>query len=185
MRRLLAAGTFVALLLAVACGGATSSDIVGDGQGASSSSGSTSSSSGSTSSSSGSTSSASSASSSGSTSSSSSGSNPGPCTNEVEPNDSMEKATPIATAFCGTLSSQDDVDFGSFVLPKTSTGFSFGFTVSKPNAVGFIHVKGQTVPLDGKVPYYNGETYVIEVRGKSSGSGNASGTTYRVDVNIK
>lgn len=168
-----------------ACGGATTSDIV-DGPGGSSGAGSSSGSSSGGSSSSGGGSSASSSGASGSSSSGgSSGVTPGKCTDESEPNNSQERANPIGVAFCGTLATGDDVDWATFVLPKTSTGFSFNFTVSKPQAQGFIHVKGETVPLDGKVPYYNGETYSIEVRGKNSGGGNAAGTTYRVDVNIK
>lgn len=165
------------------CGGATTSDIV-DGQGGSS--GATSSggaSSGGSSSSGGASSSGASGSS--SSGGSSSGVTPGKCTDESEPNNSQERANPIGAAFCGTLATGDDVDWATFVLPKTSTGFSFNFTVSKPQAQGFIHVKNETVPLDGKVPYYNGETYYIEVRGKNSGAGNAAGTTYRVDVNVK
>lgn len=95
------------------------------------------------------------------------------CTPEKEPNDTPQSANRIATTSCGSLSSNDKVDYLWFELAATTKTMSLNFTGDVRLSV---MVKGhQPVELDPKtkadLPFVIGERYTVAVTPFNSAGG--------------
>ena len=143
-------------VLASACSGAESQDVLSGTPGASSSSSSSSSSSGNSSGNGGSSSGASGA------TSSSGGSN---CEPEEEPNDNEDEANELAPARCGTLTRRDKRDYLTFRLkPETKTmAINFTGRVRLRVDVDGRDTTELTPDSAGVVPFVRDADYFIEV----------------------
>lgn|GEM_PF-2136460 len=146
-------------VLATACSGAETQDVLA-GSGASS-----------TSASSSSSGSSGASSSSGTTSSGTSGTSgtsggTATCTEEEEPNDDEDEANTLAPSRCGTLSDREDREFLTFQLKPDTRSMSINFTGRVQLRVD---VPGHdttvlTPEKAEKVPFVIGADYLVEVR---------------------
>ena len=143
-------------VLATACSGAETQDVLVGSSASSTSSSSSSGSSGTSSSSSGTTSSGTSGTS-GSTDT---------CPEEEEPNDDKDEANVLAPVRCGTLSDRRDREFLTFQLEPDTESMSINFTgrvrlrVDVPG-----HDTTELTPDNSeKVPFVIGADYLVEVR---------------------
>ncbi len=141
-------------VLATACSGAKTQDVLG-GDGSTSSSSSSSGSTGGQSSS-------------GTTSSGTSGTSggPGSCTREEEPNDDKDEADVLSPSRCGTLSGRDDREFLTFKLKPATKSMSINFKGRIRLRVDVADEETTELTPDnaGKVPFVIGADYLVEVR---------------------
>jgi hypothetical protein len=162
--------------LGAACGGAEKQDVL-DAPSAASTTSSASSSSGGSTSSSGSTS-TSSGNGGGAVDAGSSGV-PG-CPSESEPNDKADAANDLVGSLCGSISSKDDTDFLTFVLPSSAKTVKLTFEgrvtlqVTVPGGNGVTLQPGS----NQGIPFVRGGTYLVRVRADAP-------ATWRVNVAIQ
>ena len=143
-------------VLASACSGAETQDVLLGASGSSTSSSSSSSSSGGSNGSSGTTSSSGTSGASGS----------GSCPREQEPNDDKDEPNALTPLLCGTLSGKSDREFLTFRLEPTAKTLAINFTGRirlRVDVAG--HDTTELTPDNaGKVPFVSGADYLIEVR---------------------
>lgn len=110
---------------------------------------------------------------------------PEPCTQEKEPNNDVNKATPFTTGLCGKIEASNDVDFGSFKVPQNAKSITWKHDENGGQLSYRFFVAGVSVPAvdDGALSVVPGATYAVQIR-SASGNGDKR-PTYELTVTIK
>lgn len=110
---------------------------------------------------------------------------PEKCTQEKEPNNDVNKATPFTTGLCGKIDSSSDVDFGSFKVPQGAKSITWKHDENGGQLSYRFFVGGVPVPAadDDELRVVPGATYAVQIRSASGNGGNRP--TYELTVTIK
>lgn len=106
------------------------------------------------------------------------------CTPEREPNDDAEDATEFTTGFCGKIEDDDDVDYGTFVVPQDVTTMTWKIHETGGKAEYRFSVFGVSFSTNGDtMRAIPGATYQVQIKSASGNSGNRP--TYELSVSFK
>ena len=109
---------------------------------------------------------------------------PAKCTQEIEPNNDLAHPTPFTASFCGKIDSANDVDYGSFVVPKGATSIALRHAENNGTVSYRYFMDG--VPMlgpDGVLMAVPGATYTVQIKATQNGGG--ARPTYELDVSFK
>lgn len=100
---------------------------------------------------------------------------------EAEPNDAADQASVLGQpgSVCGQLA-VGDVDFIRFTLPADATTIKLGGVTTQVGYAMTLEVDGQSMPLEGTVPFKPGMDYLVKV----TNTGQAE-LDWRVDVSYQ
>ena len=102
------------------------------------------------------------------------------CTQEVEPDDTLDRATPFSTSFCGSLSSATDVDFGQFAVPQGATNLAITHVETDGKVAYRYYMNGVLLPVDASIPATPGIVYGVAIRLAAGSKTNTP--SYRLNV---
>jgi hypothetical protein len=103
------------------------------------------------------------------------------CTQEREPNNNVNRATPFAGSFCGTIDGASDLDFGRFVAPQNAKSIRVIHTENGESVSYAYTVNGQVVSAEDMLRAIPGAVYTVQARLTRNGNGKGQ-STYRIDV---
>ena len=86
------------------------------------------------------------------------------CTQEVEPDDNFDRATPFTARFCGQLSSATDVDFGQFVVPQGAKSLSITHAETGGKVAYRYYKNGVLLPITAEIAATPGIVYGVSIR---------------------
>jgi hypothetical protein len=110
---------------------------------------------------------------------------PPACTPEAEPNNDINHATTFTASLCGKIDSNNDVDFGRFVVPAGAKNLTITHAEQNGKVSYRYYLDGQLLPVNGgDINAIPGAVYSVQIKLSPAGSG-GDRPTYQLDVSFK
>jgi hypothetical protein len=108
---------------------------------------------------------------------------PPACTPEAEPDNDINHATTFTAHLCGKIDSNNDVDFGRFVVPAGAKGLSITHAEQNGKVIYRYYLNGTLLPVSENINAIPGAVYSVQIKLSPAGSG-GDRPTYQLNVSF-
>ena len=93
------------------------------------------------------------------------------CTQEIEPNNDLVRATPFKERLCGKIDSATDVDYGRIIVPAKATTLTFKHSEKNGRLNYRFFLNSVPIQANEEINVLPGATYSVQIRPPTGGGG--------------